>query len=68
MDSYDKAIEFQIDSVTAGQFSAKDLKATGKVLITQALVKEGYTVDEMTEYHAVVTLEAIKVRARRCTE
>ena len=62
---YDKAMELTLNSQTTELFTPKELKCAGKVLISQALLKEGLTVDSLTKFHVIVTSEALKIRAQR---
>lgn len=62
---YDKAIEFNMGEVTTALFTPKELRITGRVLMVQALVKEGYTVDKATQYHVEIEGEKLRIRAYR---
>ena len=62
---YDKAIEFNMGPVTMEQFTPKELRTTGRVLMVQALVKEGYTVDKATQYHVEIEGDKLRIRAYR---
>lgn len=62
---YDKAIEFVMDPVTISLFTPKELRITGKVLMVQALLKDGKTVDAATEYQVGVEGDRLQVRAYR---
>lgn len=65
METYDKAMELTLNEQTVALFAQKELKSAGKVLIAQALLKEGYTVDAETNFHVLVSSDALKIRAQR---
>ena len=65
METYDKVMALTIDDLTMALCTGAELKKAGKVLIIQAMIKEGYTVDAETTYHINVKHGAIQVRARR---
>ena len=65
MDTYDKAMELTLNESTMALFTPKELRITGRVLMVQALIKEGYTVDRATEYQVNIASGALQIRAYR---
>lgn len=65
MTDYDKAMELVIGEDTMKHFTAKEIRTAGKVLIYQALIKEGYTVDALTEYHVAIQDGSLQIRVKR---
>lgn len=65
METYDKVMALTVDDVTISVCTPQELRKAGKVLIIQAMVKEGYKVDESTRFNVNVKTGGLEVRARR---
>lgn len=65
METYDKVMALTVDDVTMAVCTPAELRKAGKVLIIQAMVKEGYTVDELTRFNVNVKTGGLEIRARR---
>ena len=68
MESYDKVMALEVNDATMALCTGAELKKAGKVLIIQAMLKEGYTVDAHTVYNINIKHGAIQVRARRSAQ
>ena len=68
MDTYDKELALAVDDTTMAVCTPVELRKAGKVLIIQAMIKEGYTVDESTRFNVTVKHGGITVRARRAAQ
>lgn len=65
MDTYDKVMALTVDDATMAVCTPAELRKAGKVLIIQAMIKEGYTVDYRTRFNVSVKTGGLEVRARR---
>jgi hypothetical protein len=65
METYDKVMALNVDDVTMTVCTPAELRKAGKVLIVQAMVKEGYKVDGLTRFNVSVKTGGLEIRARR---
>lgn len=65
MGTYDKVMALTVDDITMAICTPAELRKAGKVLIIQAMVKEGYTVDTQTRFNVNVKTGGLEIRARR---
>ena len=65
METYDKVMALTVDDTTMKVCTPQELRKAGKVLIIQAMVKEGYKVDDRTRFNVAVKTGGLEIRARR---
>ena len=68
METYDKVMALTVDDTTMSICTPGELRKAGKVLIIQAMVKEGYKVDEATRFNVYVKTGGLEIRARRTAQ
>lgn len=52
--NYDKANDIRVNKVVGDMFTNKELKTVARIMMLNALINEGLTVDEHTEVHTTV--------------